>query len=324
MNLPAYKDLFLTHLEKRVKTKEPQNLYEPVSYILQLGGKRIRPILALLSAEAFGAKAEQALDVALAVEVFHNFTLLHDDIMDEASIRRGKPTVHKKWNVNTGILSGDVMLINAYEYLESYEPTIFKDLVKVFSQTAKEVCEGQQYDMDFETQNNVSIISYMNMITYKTSVLLAASLVMGAIVAGADKDDRQDIYDFGIHLGVAFQLQDDYLDTFGDAATFGKRIGGDILENKKTWLYIKAIEVASETDKKELLNCYSATNTLSDKDKIEKVTNLFRNMAINVLLQQQIANYSHKAIDILESLAIAEKPKMILKNLVLSLEKRNV
>lgn len=322
MNLQDYKVLFLDYLQEKSVVKEPENLYKPVAYILQLGGKRLRPILVLLSAEAFGAKPEKALDVALAVEVFHNFTLLHDDIMDQAPIRRGQQTVHEKWDVNTGILSGDVMLIEAYQYLENYDALVFKDLIKVFSQTAKEVCEGQQYDMDFETRTDVSLSNYLQMIEFKTSVLVAASLKMGAIIAGASLENQQRIYDFGIHLGMAFQLQDDYLDSFGDEATFGKQIGGDILENKKTWLYIKTLEKASAIDKQLLLEIYRTASDNEDA-KIVKVKALFTKYKIDELIKEQISKYSDTAQSILNEIELAENQKVILKDLVLSLEKRN-
>jgi len=317
-----YTSIFLDFLNTKISDKEPKNLYKPVKYILQLGGKRLRPVLTLISTEAFGCKAKKALDAALAIEVFHNFTLLHDDIMDQASIRRGKPTVHEKWDVNTGILSGDVMLINSYQYLENYKPKVHKELTKVFSKTAVKVCEGQQYDMDFETRTSVSLKEYLKMIEYKTSVLVAAALQMGAIVAKASKKEQLEIYDFGISLGMAFQLQDDYLDTFGNLTTFGKKIGGDILENKKTWLYLKALEMASKSDQTILQSIYNQ-KSVSESDKIEKVKRLFRKYKVDTLLKKEIKTYSNKALLQLENIDIKEKPKTILKELVHSLEKRN-
>lgn len=322
MNRDELKELFLDYLRQEVVVKQPDNLYKPVDYILQLGGKRLRPLLSLIAAQAFGEKLEKALDAALAVEVFHNFTLLHDDIMDQAPIRRGQPTVHKKWDLNTGILSGDVMLINAYQFLENYDASVYKQLTQVFSKTAVEVCEGQQYDMDFETRNNVTIPEYLMMIKYKTSVLVAAALQMGAIVAGATQSDQIKIYNFGIDLGLAFQLQDDYLDTFGNAVTFGKQIGGDILENKKTWLYLKTLEVASTADSTALLDMYQR-DIENDSDKIIKVTELFQQYQIDVLLQKEISNYTQKALAILEFLNIEVTSKDLLKEFVFSLEKRS-
>ena len=236
-----YREEFLAHLKTSIAVKEPRNLYEPIDYILQLGGKRLRPVLTLIAADLFGGDYHKALPAAAAVEVFHNFSLVHDDIMDNASLRRGKATVHQKWNSNIAILSGDAMLICAYRLLESYPPDTFAALVKLFSKTALEVCEGQQWDMDFETQAQVSIPQYLQMIRYKTAVLVGAALQMGAVIAGASIENQRLIYDFGVAIGLAFQLQDDYLDTFGDEA-FGKKIGGDILENKKTILYLKTLD----------------------------------------------------------------------------------
>ena len=322
MNTNDYKKLFLDFLQKKISVKEPKNLYKPVAYILQIGGKRLRPILALISADAFGEESKNALDVALAIEVFHNFTLVHDDIMDRALIRRGQATVHERWDVNTGILSGDVMLINAYQYLENYKPKVFKQLVKIFSKTAMEVCEGQQYDMDFETQNDVSLSAYLKMIEYKTSVLIAATLQMGAIIANASKLEQQKIYEFGIALGMAFQLQDDYLDSFGDVNTFGKQIGGDILENKKTWLYLKTMESATQTDRAFL---QSITSQISENnsEKIEKVKSFYKKYRVDQHIKTQIKMYSDTALALLDALDIKAKPKLVLKELVLSLEKRN-
>ncbi|MCL4144881.1 UNVERIFIED_CONTAM: hypothetical protein GTU68_063636, partial [Idotea baltica] len=202
----------------------------------------MRPILTLMASDIFSADYKKAMPAALAVEVFHNFTLIHDDIMDDAPLRRGKKTVHEKWDINTGILSGDAMLILAYQFFEDYEPATFQKLAKLFSKTALEVCDGQQLDVDFETRNDVTIPEYINMIRLKTSVLVAAALQMGAIVAETSEENERLIYNFGLNLGLAFQLQDDYLDTFGDPETFGKLIGGDIIENKKTFLYLKCLE----------------------------------------------------------------------------------
>ncbi|MEM6864048.1 MAG: polyprenyl synthetase family protein, partial [Bacteroidota bacterium] len=221
--LGVFRERILAHLDIRFQTKAPENLYEPIAYILGLGGKRMRPILTLMSVDVFDGDIEAALDAALAIEMFHNFSLVHDDIMDKAPLRRGKTTVHKKWDVNTGILSGDALLIKSYQAFENYPPVIFKKLVSLFSQTAIEVCEGQQYDIDFETRNDVSVPEYLMMITYKTAVLVATSLKMGAIIAGASDTDAEALYSFGRNLGVAFQLQDDYLDAFGDPETFGKQ-----------------------------------------------------------------------------------------------------
>ncbi|MEK9604249.1 MAG: polyprenyl synthetase family protein, partial [Flavobacteriaceae bacterium] len=232
-----YQHSFKCALEDFSEDKAPQNLYLPIQYLLDLGGKRIRPFLTLMAAESFGATPKDALGAALSVEVFHNFTLMHDDIMDKALLRRGRDTVHQKWDVNTAILSGDAMLIKSYQSLENYPVNIFQKLTCLLSKTALEVCEGQQYDMDFETNSNVSQEDYLEMIRLKTAVLVGCALKMGAIIGNASEKDQQAIYEFGIQLGLAFQLQDDYLDSFGDQATLGKKIGGDILEDKKTILY---------------------------------------------------------------------------------------
>ena len=245
--IEQYRSQFLAHMEQKVKIKEPVNLYGPISYILNLGGKRLRPVLTMMTTDILGGDHKKALDAALAVEVFHNFSLVHDDIMDEAPLRRGKQTLHKKWDLNTGILSGDAMLIYSYQLLESYPSMTFKKLLQVFSQTALEVCEGQQYDVDFESREDVTIPEYLIMIQNKTAVLVAAAMKMGAIIADKPEDVQDLIYDFGKNLGIAFQLQDDYLDAFGDPETFGKQVGGDIIENKKTYLYLKALEMGSKT-----------------------------------------------------------------------------
>jgi len=272
--IDTYRDGFVAHLKARTPMTEPQNLYAPIQYILGLGGKRLRPILTLMTAEIFGGKAEDAMDAALAVEMFHNFSLVHDDIMDDAPLRRGKVTVHEKWDLNTGILSGDAMLILSYQFFESYPAEIYKELTSLFSKTAIEVCEGQQYDVDFETRDDVTIPEYLKMIEYKTSVLVAAAMKMGALVAKAPQKDADAIYEFGRNLGIAFQLQDDYLDAFGDPESFGKQVGGDIRENKKTFLYLKALEKANKQDKESLLHLYSIKPEDSTA-KVEAVKSIF-------------------------------------------------
>ena len=241
-SISHYQELINNYFLELSLLKEPKNLYEPINYILHLGGKRMRPVLTLMATEVFDVDCCTALPAATAVEVFHNFSLVHDDIMDDAPLRRGNETVHEKWNINTGILSGDAMLILAYQHFEEYEPYVFRALAKLFSKTALQVCEGQQYDVDFETRDDVTISEYLKMIEYKTAVLVGAAMKMGAIVAKTTVENANSIYDFGLNLGIAFQLQDDYLDAFGNPETFGKQVGGDIIENKKTYLYLKAIE----------------------------------------------------------------------------------
>ncbi|MEM9001227.1 MAG: polyprenyl synthetase family protein [Bacteroidota bacterium] len=306
-----YRDRFIAHLEKRIRVKEPVRLYEPISYILELGGKRLRPVLTLMTTSLFGGNHEKALDAALAIEVFHNFSLIHDDIMDAAPLRRGKTTVHEKWDVNTGILSGDAMLIKAYQFLESYDDSLSRRLFGLFSHTAIQVCEGQQYDMDFETSNRVTIAEYLKMIEYKTAVLVAAAMKMGAIIAGTSLENQNGIYEFGKHLGIAFQLQDDYLDAFGDADTFGKQVGGDIIENKKTFLYLKALELASPGAKKSLQDLYAVQpdDTLS---KVKVVTSIFKESGAAKMTKQEIEAYTQKAYRILEHLEMPTAAKEVL------------
>ena len=236
-SVQAYQELFSNHLSTLRFEKEPKGLYEPISYIMQLGGKRMRPVLALMACEATAQDPVSALGAATAVELFHNFTLIHDDIMDEATLRRGQQTVHQKWDVNTGILSGDALLVTAYQQLDTYDDVLFSKLTKLLSETALLVCQGQQYDVDFETRDNVSMDEYIHMIRLKTAVLLGCALRMGTLVGQASGDIADSLYDFGVNLGIAFQLQDDLLDAFGDPKTFGKKVGGDIIENKKTILY---------------------------------------------------------------------------------------
>jgi len=318
-----YQGYFLEHLEGYAITKEPRNLYEPISYILKLGGKRLRPTLVLIAAEIFGKSYKDSLDAALAIEVFHNFSLVHDDIMDAAPLRRGKETVHEKWDVNTGILSGDVMLVNSYQLLDTYQGDIFKELTQVFTQTAIEVCEGQQYDIDFETRDDVTIPEYLKMIEYKTAVLIGASLKMGAIIAGASTTDKTMIYDFGRLLGLAFQLQDDYLDAFGDPKTFGKQVGGDIIENKKTFLYLKALEGASNDEQKQLEGLFSLYPD-DPTEKISTVKQLFRTTGAKEATRLEIEKYTQKAFALLESIKVPEDKKEILQFFGANLMHRNV
>lgn len=318
-----YQDIVTAHFKSLVLKKEPKNLYEPIQYILSLGGKRLRPVLTLMSAEVFDVDSKKALDAATAVEVFHNFSLIHDDIMDDAPLRRGNETVHEKWNINTGILSGDAMLILAYQYFEGYEPTIFRELAKLFSKTALEVCEGQQYDVDFETRDDVTIAEYLKMIKCKTAVLVGASMKMGAIVAQTSAENANAIYDFGLNLGIAFQLQDDYLDAFGNPETFGKQVGGDIIENKKTYLYLKAIEFASPNEKEQLRHLFSIQPS-DNSDKINSVKDIFNQTGASEATQNAIQHYTFKAFETLEKMNIGNDKKGILKAFGEKLMSRNV
>ncbi|SDE50148.1 polyprenyl synthetase family protein [Cellulophaga baltica] len=318
-----YRKEFIAYLEAHTKLEEPINLYEPINYILALGGKRLRPILTLMTADIFGSDYKKALDAALAVEVFHNFSLVHDDIMDDAPLRRGKATVHEKWDINTGILSGDAMLINAYQLFENYEGEVFRSLAKLFSKTAIEVCEGQQYDVDFETRDDVTIPEYLKMIEYKTAVLVGAAMKMGAIIANASLEGQNSIYEFGRNLGIAFQLQDDYLDAFGDPKTFGKQVGGDIIENKKTFLYLKAIEHSAPEQVKELEHLFSI-QPADATEKIETVKSIFIDSGAAERTQEEISIYTEKAFVVLTKLEISEEKKLLLKKFGESLMQRKV
>lgn len=322
-SISEYQHIVSNHFNSLRIQKEPQNLYEPIQYILSLGGKRMRPVLTLMTAEIFECDYKKALNAATAVEVFHNFSLIHDDIMDDAPLRRGKVTVHEKWDINTGILSGDAMLILAYQYFEEYEPKIFRDLAKLFSKTALEVCEGQQYDVDFETRDDVTIPEYLKMIEYKTAVLVGAAMKMGAIVAETSQENTDLIYDFGLNLGIAFQLQDDYLDAFGNPETFGKQIGGDIIENKKTFLYLKALEFGDKEDKDQLMHLFSF-QPKENSDKIETVKSIFNNSGSSKATQEAIKDYTQKAFATLQKMDISEEKKQILYVFGEKLMNRNV
>ncbi len=325
MEIQEYKSVFLEYLTDEVignkDFDQPQNLYDPIHYILQLGGKRLRPVLTMMSCDIFSGSYKPALNAALAIEMFHNFTLIHDDIMDKASIRRSKTTVHKKWDVNTGILSGDALMILAYQYFENYDGDIFKKIVTLFNKTALEVCEGQQFDIDFETKINVSLADYKKMIGYKTAVLVAAALKMGAIIGSANDNDANLIYNFGFNLGMAFQLQDDYLDTFG-TDEFGKKIGGDILENKKTFLVIKILELASDEDRSEIEKLYALKE--GSENKIEKVTNYFKKYKVDNFIKDEILDYTQKALADVENLKISKISKESLVLFANNLMKRKL
>ena len=323
LTITQYREAFLGYLNKKIITKEPVNLYEPITYILNLGGKRLRPVLVLMATEIFDTPYEKALDAALAIEVFHNFSLVHDDIMDDAPLRRGKATVHEKWDLNTGILSGDAMLINAYQLFENYDGPVFRELSQLFTKTAIQVCEGQQYDVDFENREDVEIKDYLKMIEYKTAVLVGASLQMGAIVGGASQDCKKALYDYGCLLGIAFQLQDDYLDAFGDPETFGKQLGGDIIENKKTFLYLTALQKAKTTEARQLEHLYSI-NPMDAGGKIEAVKSIFQESGASEIAREEIGKYTRKAFEVLDRIDIPEDKKKLLKNFGSMLMEREV
>ncbi|SNY95234.1 polyprenyl synthetase family protein [Flagellimonas pacifica] len=322
-SIEQYRNAFVSYMERKTKVKEPKNLYDPINYILGLGGKRLRPVLTLMTSDLFGGNYSDAMDAALAVEMFHNFSLVHDDIMDDAPLRRGKTTVHEKWDINTGILSGDAMLINSYQFLESYPSDTFKKLTSLFSQTAIEVCEGQQYDVDFESRDDVTIQEYLKMIEYKTAVLVATAMKMGAIIAEASEEDTRAIYDFGKNLGIAFQLQDDYLDAFGDPKTFGKQVGGDIIENKKTFLYLKSLELAEKGKKEGLIHLYSIKPEDSEI-KVNTVKSIFVNSGAVEEAKTEIESYTQKAFHALSTINMPEQNKLMLKQFGENLMRRTV
>ena len=288
-----------TDINKQLETlnwnRAPRELYLPIGYALESGGKRIRPALVLMACDLFGGTKDDAMGAALAVEVFHNFTLLHDDIMDNAETRRNRLTVHKKWNANTAILSGDAMMIKSYEFLENTPAHLWTKLFPIFTRTALEVCEGQQYDMNFETCEEVTLDEYFNMIRLKTAVLLGAALQLGAIIGGASDDDAQHLYDFGIAIGIAFQLKDDYLDTFGDEKSFGKRIGGDIVCGKKTFLLINALTQSTNDDRLLIQNTL-ADKLMPDEQKIRTITAVYEKLEIPTLCEKAMSEYYNRAL----------------------------
>lgn len=292
--------------------EQPPELYEPISYLMQLGGKRMRPVLVLISAELFGGNILKALDAAIGIELFHNFTLMHDDIMDKAPLRRGKPTVHAKWNESAAILSGDVMFVEAYKLMIKVEDNILRDVLAVFSDTASGVCQGQQSDMNFEKRDNVGIAEYLLMIRQKTAVLLAGSMQIGALIGGADKDQAALLYEFGENLGIAFQLQDDILDVYGNPEKFGKQVGGDILSNKKTFMLIKAKELAHDLVAAELdqwLN-YSMNDPIA---KINGITSIYNLLEVRKLAETEMERYVNKALGALDLVSVAGHKKELLR-----------
>ena len=313
-------------IEKRIKNisldKYPESLYEPIKYFFGLGGKRIRPALTMMSCEAFGCNPTKALDAALSVETFHNFTLIHDDIMDSAETRRNEDTVHKKWNLNKGILSGDRMLILAYQLLENYDSKMYHELTILLNKTAEQVCEGQQLDIDFESKLDTTYDQYIEMITLKTAVLLGCSLKMGAIIAESSIENQDEIYDFGINLGLAFQLQDDYLDVFGEESKIGKKVGGDILENKKTVLFHIALSKSNQKNKKKLISLYNAVD--KNEEKILKVKSIFKESESHLVTKKIIKDYTMKALNNLEKLNIGDKKKQNLVEFSNKLMKREL
>ncbi|MFB9120010.1 polyprenyl synthetase family protein [Bergeyella porcorum] len=305
--LDQYQDIVAKAIEQYKFTNTPTELYEPMNYIISHGGKRLRPIMVLMGNDLFGGNVEKALKPALAIEFFHNFTLIHDDIMDEAPLRRNKPTIHTIYGINIGILSGDALLIKAYQFFEDLEPELFKKCISIFSETGAVLCEGQQMDVNFETDNNVTYDDYLKMITYKTGVLSAASFKIGALIAGATDAEAEALYNFGKHIGIAFQIMDDYLDVFGDMSQFGKRQAGDIYENKKTILYLTAMESATEEEKKELLYWYSKKT--ENIDKVHGVLKIFRRAKVDEQVLRLIQKHNEIGQEYLNSIGLSEEKK---------------
>ncbi|MDR3652862.1 MAG: polyprenyl synthetase family protein [Paludibacter sp.] len=324
--MKAFEDIqniITTELETINWNKDPRGLYEPIGYVLSMGGKRIRPALTLLACNLFSDNVQPAVNSALGIEIFHNFTLLHDDIMDRADVRRGRPTVHKKWDDNTAILSGDVMQIASYQFIAQTPSEYLKQVLDLFSKTAAEICEGQQYDVDFENRDDVKAEEYLEMIRLKTAVLLGCALKTGAWIGGAGEEDAQLLYDFGINIGLAFQLKDDLLDVYGDEATFGKKIGGDILCNKKTYLLIHALELAKGEDGAELENWLNAFDDNLSNQKILAVTSLFNRLGVKSICEDKMQFFYTKAIANLEKVSVLENKKQELRKLAEKLMFRN-
>ena len=293
-------------------TSEPAELYEPISYLMQLGGKRMRPVLVLISTELFGGNVLKALDAAIGIELFHNFTLMHDDIMDKAPLRRGNPTVHVKWNESAAILSGDVMFVEAYKLMIKVEDSILRKVLDIFSDTASGVCQGQQADMNFEKRDDVGLEEYIEMIRLKTAVLLAGSMQIGAIIGGAEQEQADFLYEFGENLGLAFQLQDDILDVYGDPEKFGKQVGGDILADKKTFLLIKARELALGETALELDRWLNNSDVLPE-NKVNAITSIYNSIGVRKLAEAEMENYVLKALNALDKIAVDNTRKELLR-----------
>ncbi len=317
------KQLVDTEINKLVLNTTPRDLYEPISYMLSLDAKRMRPVLVLCGCELFEGDLKKAIQPALGIEIFHNFTLLHDDIMDKAPLRRSKQTVHEKWNVNVAILSGDTMFVKACQLMMQVDTEIVKPVMELFHQTAIEVCEGQQLDMDFEKLSNVSLADYLTMITDKTAVLLGASLKTGALIAGASSTDADHLYEFGKNIGVAFQLKDDILDVFGDDKKFGKLKGGDIVANKKTFLLLKCMELASGSEAAALQHWLSAENT-NPVEKVNAVTAIYTKLNVKEMAESEMDKYFMESLNHLAAINVADDRKYILKEFAEKLMVREV
>ncbi|MFW6019174.1 MAG: polyprenyl synthetase family protein [Bacteroidales bacterium] len=317
-----YSDRVDKALSEIIIPEEPEGLYDPIRYTMESKGKRLRPAMTLMGCDLFNGPINKALPAAIGMEIFHNFTLLHDDIMDKSPMRRGKPSVYKKWDVNTAILAGDTMFVYANEQVCKTESKYLKNVLAEFNKLAREVCEGQKYDMEFEVSDNISIADYIRMIRLKTAVLIGGSLKIGAIIAGTSQENQEKLYQFGINIGVAFQLQDDYLDIFGNEKSVGKQIGNDIITNKKTYLYLKALEIAKENTQHSLKETYNS-NDGSPKEKIEIVKKIFNHLNIDHIAKDEMEKYFHLANKYLESIDVKDENKNELRDFVFNLKERN-
>lgn len=303
------RDIIKAELDREEYVEEPYSLFEPIKYIMEDGGKRLRPVLTLMAYNLYRDDIEKAFKSAIGIEIFHNYTLLHDDVMDDAELRRGRQTVHKKWNSNVAILSGDAAAITAYKYIETVEDSYLRRVIDGFNQVAMDVCKGQQYDMEFETRDDVTEEEYIQMIYLKTSVLIAGSMRHGALIAGAPEHEYKALYDFGGYLGLVFQLQDDYLDVYGEVEEFGKKIGGDILCNKKTYMLIKALELADEEDKASLREWLNKER-FNPAEKIKDVTEIYNRAGIKEVVMAKIDDYLEKSRAALDKVNVPEERKV--------------
>lgn len=314
-SIDQLREIVSIELQKQEYVEKPYSLFEPIKYILEDGGKRLRPVLTLMAYNLYRDDIEKALKSAIGIEIFHNYTLLHDDVMDDAELRRGRLTVHKKWNSNVAILSGDAAAITAYKYVESCEDCYLRQVIDGFNQVAMDVCKGQQYDMEFETRDDVTEEEYLHMIYLKTSVLIAGSMRHGALIAGAPEHEYKALYDFGGYLGLVFQLQDDYLDVYGNTEEFGKKIGGDILCNKKTYLLIKAFELASESDR-ALLQEWLVKKDFNPQDKIRAVTEIYNRAGVKEAVMNIVDDYMEKSRLALEKIDVPEDRKANFRDMI--------
>ncbi len=310
--IPQLQQLITKTLASKKYGSHPIELYEPIDYIMSLGGKRLRPCLLLMACDLFGGEVEKAVSAAMAIEVFHNFTLMHDDIMDKAPLRRGQPTVHEKWDTNVAILSGDVMMVEANRLMMLVDDAILRPVLDVFNETATGVCEGQQVDMNFESRATVSVDEYIDMIRLKTAVLLGGLMKIGALIAGAGQKDADLLYNFGEQLGIAFQLQDDILDVYGDPEKFGKQVGGDILSNKKTYLLIKALELAQGDDLQQLNHWLSVTD-FDANEKVNAIKNIYASLDIRQQAENEMNKYAQSAMQSFEAINLPDERKAVLK-----------